>query len=42
MHSHLGKLVYRTIQNWRQELVLEFMQELEESQYYSEDKWAET
>jgi len=37
MHPYLGKLLYRTIQSWRQEPVFECLHELEESQWYQED-----
>ena len=41
MHPRIGKFVYYTIQHWRREPVFEWVQELEESQWYSEDKLRE-
>ncbi|MGR3303155.1 MAG: hypothetical protein ACUZ8I_11705 [Candidatus Scalindua sp.] len=41
MQTYLGKLIYRTIQNWRQEPVFKYLQEVEESQWYSEDRLRE-
>lgn len=38
MHSYIGKFIYRTIQRWRQEPVFECLQELEESQWYPENR----
>ena len=41
MQTYLGKLIYRTIQNWRQEPVFKYLQEMERSQWYSEDRLKE-
>ena len=42
MHPQQARLVYRAIQTWRHEPVLDYLHELEESQWYSQEMLRET